>query len=67
MIADFLHFTAISQEDALIAVISPIRRASVVVTFLGGILLHGEKNFRPKAICLGILLTGIVLLNLTSR
>jgi bacterial/archaeal transporter family protein len=66
LIADFLYFTAISQEDALIAVISPIRRASVVVTFLGGILLHGEKNFRPKVVCLGILLAGIALLNLTS-
>jgi len=62
--ADFLYFTAIAQEDALIAVISPIRRAAVVVTFLGGIYLHKEVNFRPKLYCIIGLLIGIVLLKL---
>lgn len=60
--ADFLYFTAVSQEDALISVISPIRRAAVVVAFAGGILLHKEQNFRPKAICIAVLLLGILLL-----
>lgn len=64
--ADFLYFTAIAQEGALISVISPIRRASVVITFCGGILIHKEKNFKPKAICLLFLLGGIILLNLKS-
>lgn len=62
--ADFLYFTAISQEGALIAVISPIRRAAVVVTFLGGIYIHKEQNFWPKLLCIGCLLCGIVLLKL---
>jgi drug/metabolite transporter (DMT)-like permease len=64
--ADFFYFTAISQEDALISVISPIRRGAVVITFLGGILLHKEVNFRPKAICILVLLTGIVLIKLKT-
>ena len=64
LIADFLYFTAIAQEDALIAVISPVRRASVLITFLGGIYLYGEKNVRPKAVCIVILLIGIVLLQM---
>jgi drug/metabolite transporter (DMT)-like permease len=64
--ADFLYFTAISQEDALIAVISPIRRAAVVVTFLGGIFIHKELNFRPKLACIIFLLIGIVLMKLGS-
>ena len=63
LIADFLYFTAITYEDALISVISPVRRASVVITFLGGIYLHGEKNVRIKAICIGGLLLGITLQN----
>lgn len=62
--ADFFYFTAISQEGALISVISPIRRASVVISFLGGILLHREANFRPKALCILALLAGVVLLQL---
>jgi len=66
LIADFLYFTAINQEGALISVISPIRRAAVVVTFLGGICLHGEKNFRPKALCIALLLAGVVLIKMAS-
>jgi drug/metabolite transporter (DMT)-like permease len=62
LIADFLYFTAITYEGALISVISPIRRAAVVVSFLGGIALYKEKNFRPKAVCVLILLAGIALL-----
>ncbi len=65
--ADFFYFTAISQEGALISVISPIRRGAVVITFLGGILLHKEKNFRPKAACITALLIGIILIKLKSH
>jgi len=66
LLADFLYFTAISQEGALIAVISPIRRGTVVISFIGGILLHNEKNFKPKAVCIAVLLVGIVLIKLKS-
>ena len=64
LVADILYFTALAQEDALIAIISPIRRASVLITFLGGITLYHEKNFRPKAVCILLLLAGICLLYL---
>jgi drug/metabolite transporter (DMT)-like permease len=66
LLADFLYFTAISQEGALIAVISPIRRGAVVVTFLGGIFLHKEVNFRPKLLCIIGLLVGMVLIKMGS-
>lgn len=64
--ADFAYFTAISHEDALISIISPIRRAAVVVSFAGAFLLHKENNFRPKALCIAVLLVGIILIKLTS-
>lgn len=64
LLADFLYFTAIAQEGALIAVISPIRRTAVVVSFLGGIILHKELNFRPKLVCIVFLLVGIALIQL---
>jgi len=64
LVADFFYFTAIADPDALISVISPIRRASVVVTFIGGIVLYKEQNFRPKAVCILALLVGILLLYL---
>lgn len=64
--ADFLYFTAIAQEGALIAVISPVRRAAVIVTFLGGIFLLKELNFKPKLVCIIFILIGIVLLKIGS-
>ena len=66
LVADFLYFTAITHEDALISVISPIRRAAVIVTFVGGITLYKEKNFGPKAVCIAVLLGGIALLYLKN-
>ena len=60
--ADLLYFTAISQPGALISLISPVRRASVVVSFLLGIILFGEKHARAKAICVAAIVGGLVLL-----
>jgi len=63
LVADFFYFVAIGQEDALISVISPLRRCAVLVTFLGGMALYGEKNFRPKLACIVVILLGVLLLN----
>ncbi|MGC6456194.1 MAG: EamA family transporter [Coraliomargaritaceae bacterium] len=62
LLADFAYFTALSQPDALISVIAPLRRGAVVVAFLGGIFLYGEKHFRAKALCIAVLLTGVFLI-----
>lgn len=61
--ADFLYFSAVAQPDALISIISPIRRTAVLIPFLLGIRFFGEKNFRAKAICVVGLLFGVVLLS----
>ena len=61
LIADFLYFHAVSDPTALISVISPLRRTSVLIPFAFGILCLAEKNWRPKAVCLGIMLLGVVL------
>ena len=60
--ADILYFTAIARPDALISLISPVRRASVIVSFLLGIFLFREKQPRPKAACVAGIVTGIILL-----
>ena len=61
--ADFLYFTAIAQPGALISLISPVRRASVVVAFLLGIFLFREKHRRSKAACVAGIITGVILLS----
>ena len=65
--ADFLYLQALSQPDALIAVVSMIRRGSVLVSFAIGALILKEKNLRAKALDLVLLLISMVLLYLGSR
>jgi drug/metabolite transporter (DMT)-like permease len=62
LVTDFLYFTALRDPDALVALVSSIRRGSTLVAFLGGILLFHESLNRQKLwAMLGVLL-GIVLI-----
>ena len=65
--ADFCYFTALAQEGALIAVVSMIRRGSVVVAFLFGAMLLHEKNLKHKAVDLALILIGLFFLYLGSK
>jgi transporter family protein len=64
LIADFMYFTALRQEGAMVSVISPVRRSAVIISFLGGIGLFREKNFRLKSVCILVLLLGVGLLSI---
>lgn len=65
--ADYAYLQALASPDALIAVVSMIRRSSVLVSFaIGAFLLH-EKNLRAKALDLALLLASMVLLFLGSK
>lgn len=63
LIADFLYFLAISDPTSLIAVVSPIRRTSVVIPFLYGVFFLNEKNVRGKAVCITLMLFGVYLVS----
>lgn len=62
--ADLAYFFAVQQPDALIAVVSPLRRTSLVVAFLYGVLVLGEKRPGSKAVCIFVLLIGVFLLSI---
>lgn len=66
-LADFAYLMALSDGDAMISVVSMIRRGSVVVSFLCGALLFRERNLRSKAIDLAFILVGMLFLWLGSR
>ncbi len=66
-VADFCYFTALAQDGALIAVVSMIRRGSVVVAFLFGALLLHEKNLKSKALDILLILIGLFFLYLGSK
>ena len=61
-IADFCYFNALSQEGALLAVISLIRRGSVIVSFSLGALIFKERNIKSKALALCLLLVDLYFL-----
>ncbi len=65
--ADFLYMQALSQPGALIAVVSMIRRGSVLVSFVIGALILKEKNLRAKSRDLLLLLLSMILLYFGSR
>ncbi len=64
LLSDFLYFSALEQPGALISLVSPLRRTSVVIAFVAGIRIYGEKNWRPKAVCIASLLVGVYVLSL---
>ncbi|MDF1825558.1 MAG: EamA family transporter [Verrucomicrobiales bacterium] len=64
LIADAFYFLAIAQDDALISVISPIRRTSVIIGFIGGVwILRERHSVAKKGFALALMLAGVILLN----
>ena len=64
--SDMLYFFAVSEEGALLSVISITRRSSVLITFLGGALVFKENNIRDKFIDMVIMLAGVIMLLFSS-
>lgn len=61
-VADIAYFYALSLPGSMIAVVSMIRRSSVLVPFLYGVTVLHERNVRRKAADLAILFISLALL-----
>lgn len=61
-LADFVYFYALTFPDAMISVVSMVRRGSVLVSFLCGAMLFREKNLRSKAVDLALVFLGMACL-----
>lgn len=66
-LADFAYFSALHQQDAMISVVSMVRRGSVVVSFACGVVLFRERNLRSKAVDLAFIIAGMFFLWLGSK
>ncbi len=66
-LADFAYFFALKDSDAMISIVSMVRRSSVVVSFAFGALMLREKNLRAKALDLVFILIGMIFLYLGSK
>ncbi len=64
--ADFMYFYSLSLPDAMISIVSMIRRGSVVVSFLFGAVFFHEKNLKAKAVDLALVLLGMIFLAIGS-
>lgn len=65
--ADLAYFYCLSNPDAMISIVSMVRRGSVLIPFLYGVFILREKNVRQKTLDLGILFLSLILLVLGSR
>ena len=63
-VADLAYFYSLSLDDAMISVVSMVRRGSVIVSFMMGAFLFHEKNLKSKAVDLVLVLLGMLFLYL---
>jgi drug/metabolite transporter (DMT)-like permease len=64
--ADFMYFYSLSLPDAMISIVSMIRRGSVIVSFLFGAAFFHEKNLKAKVVDLALVLLGMIFLAIGS-
>ncbi len=65
--ADFAYFWALSDDSAMISVVSMVRRSSVIVSFLCGAFVLREKNLKAKAVDLVFIIIGMILLYIGTQ
>lgn len=65
-LGDFAYLSALAEDDAMISIVSMLRRGSVVVTFICGAIFFKEQNIRGKAIDLLLIIIGMMLIFIGS-
>ncbi len=65
--ADFAYLFALKEPEAMISIVSMVRRSSVVVSFACGAIILREKNLRSKALDLVFILIGMIFLYIGSK
>ena len=65
--ADFMYFYSLSLPEAMISIVSMVRRGSVIVSFLCGAMFFREKNLKAKAVDLTLVLLGMIFLYIGSH
>lgn len=58
-LADFAYFSSLSEPDSMISVVSLVRRSSVIISFICGVLIFKERNIKAKMLDLGLILLGM--------
>lgn len=65
-VADFLYFCALAEPESLVAIVSTLRRCSMVVPFLVGVLFFRERNLWRKLLIICCMMVGVCIVMLGS-
>ena len=66
-LADFVYFTALSDPESMISVVSLVRRSSVIISFACGVIIFKERNLRAKILDLALILIGMIFIWMGTR
>ena len=66
-IGDFAYFTSLSEPDSMISVVSLVRRSSVIISFLCGVVIFKERNIKAKLLDLALILIGMAFIWMGSH
>ena len=66
-LADFAYFSSLNDPDSMISVVSLVRRSSVIISFICGVIIFKERNIRAKLLDLALLLAGMAFIWLGTR
>lgn len=66
-LGDFAYFTSLSDPDSMISVVSLVRRSSVIISFICGVIVFKERNIKAKVIDLAIILLGMAFIWIGTR
>lgn len=61
-IADYIYFKALQDPEALIMILSAVKRSQIIISVIIGGLLFKEKNKRKKLVPLFGILIGVALI-----
>ena len=66
-LGDFAYFTSLSDPDSMISVVSLVRRSSVIISFICGVIIFKERNIKTKVFDLALILLGMAFIWLGTR
>ena len=58
-LADFAYFTSLNDPGSMVSVVSLVRRSSVIISFICGVLIFKERNIKAKILDLCLILLGM--------
>ena len=66
-IADFAYYSSLNDPDSMISVVSLVRRSSVIISFICGVLIFKERNLKAKVLDLALVLLGMAFIWIGTR